>query len=54
MTTVRIYKSAVADARLKVRYGCKHGMPRGRGGKAHRLIYRETFNLDALTDGLSV
>jgi hypothetical protein len=40
MTTVRIYKSPLLDARMKVRYGRKHGMPRGRGSKRWRLIDR--------------
>jgi hypothetical protein len=40
MTTVRIYKSSLLDARMKVRYGTKHGMPRGRGAKRWRLIDR--------------
>lgn len=47
-TTVRIYKSSFVDARLKVRYGRKHGRPRGRGKRTYRLLYRETVNWGAL------
>jgi hypothetical protein len=43
MTTVRIYKSALADCRLIVRWGRKHGRPRGRGRKAYRIRVRTTF-----------
>lgn len=49
-TTVRVYKSQLADARLKVRWGRKHGRPRGRGKKAHRLTFRVTWNLEATYD----
>lgn len=48
MTTVRVYKSDAADARLKVRWGRKHGRPRGRGRKAWRLLYRVTLNPEGL------
>jgi hypothetical protein len=40
MTTVRIFKSSLCDARMRVRYGTKHGMPRGRGSKRWRLTDR--------------
>lgn len=45
MTTVRVYKSDLADVRLKVRYGVKHGRPRGRGRKGYRLMVRQTFTV---------
>lgn len=50
MTTVRIYKSSLADARVVVKWRRRHGMPRGRGRRAWRLRYRERFFPEALRD----
>jgi hypothetical protein len=49
MTTTTYYKSEMAHAYLRVRWGRKHGMPRGRGHKAWRLLNRIDFNPEHVT-----
>ena len=53
MTTVRIYKSWLADDRLIVRRKRKHGRPRGHK-RAWRVMYRVEFPSVAEQDRANV